>query len=70
MWAAHHDRHACGTNGVGHAICARYHSGHRTDADQPDLLRDDELHKFLFIHGAGVAVNQEHFMAGRRARFK
>ncbi len=40
--SAHHDRHSDGTNGVGHAVSLRDHSGHRANANESDVLFANE----------------------------
>ena len=34
--------------------------------DQPNLLAPDEMRKLSFVHGLGIAVDQQNFMSGRR----
>ena len=63
MRPAHHDGDASGAYGIGHSISACNHARHRAYADEPYFFMANELDKLLLIHGTGVAVNQEHFVA-------
>ena len=68
--ATHHDRHAHGANGVGHAIRLGDHASHRADADKPDVLFAHVSGDPCFIHGLRVAIDQNDFMAGRSQRLE
>ena len=57
VWASHHDWHTCGADSVGHAIGSGNHSGHRANANQPDLLLTYEVYQLLLVHWPRVAVN-------------
>ncbi len=63
---AHDDRHARGANRTGNAISFRNHPRHRPNPDKPDLVLLHELYDLIVGHRLGVAVNQNHFMTGRR----
>src|SRR5947207_2020804 len=65
VWSAHEDRHSGSANGVGGAIRLGDHSGHGADADQSNVLFAHELCNLSLVHGLGVTINQQHFMAGR-----
>jgi hypothetical protein len=56
--AAHHNRHAGAARRIGHSIGLRDHSGHRSDADQPNLMLAHEPGDALFVQSLRVAVNQ------------
>ena len=66
--SAHDDWHSGGADSVGNTVSLGYHSGHRADTNEPDLLLPYEAHKLLLIHWLRVAVNQQHFMARRSQR--
>ena len=55
---------------VRHAISLGDHPGHRTDADEPDILFTHVARDTCFIHGLRVAINQNHFVAGRSQRLQ
>jgi hypothetical protein len=44
-------------NSVSHAIRARNHSRHRTDADEAYLFATNEAHELLFVHRARIAID-------------
>jgi hypothetical protein len=56
--AAHHHRHAGRARRVGHPVCLRDHSGHRSDANQPNLLLTHEPGEVPFVQSLRIAVNQ------------
>ena len=68
--AAHDDRHSGGTDGVRHAIRLGDHAGHGTDAHESNVVIADILRDAIFVHGLGVAIDQQDFMAGRRQGFE
>ena len=68
--AAHHDGNARRAQRVGEAVGSRDHPRHRADADEADALLADEAHQLLLSHRAGVAVDQDHLVAGRRERLE
>ena len=55
--SAHDYRHSCSADGVGHAIGLGDHSGHRADADQPNLLVAHVLRDLRLVHGLSVAID-------------
>ncbi len=57
-------------NGVGGAIRLGDHSGHGADADQSNVPFAHELRDLSLVHGLGIAINQQHFMAGRGQRLQ
>ena len=61
--ATHHYGHTHGANRIGHAIGLRNHSCHRADADKADILFAYISRDAVFIHGLGIAVDQENFVA-------
>ena len=65
---SHHDRHAHGAHRVCHAIGLGDHSGHGADADQINFLFEHIAGNAGFIHGLGVAIDQNNFMAGGSKR--
>jgi hypothetical protein len=67
---AHHHRHSGGAHRVGHPVGFRHHPRHRADADESDALLANVGDEFLFVHRVGIAVDEQHFMAGRRQRLQ
>jgi hypothetical protein len=67
---AYDDGDPCRPQGISHAVGLGDHSGHGTDANQPDPLATHESHQFLFIHRTRVPVDQQDLMAGRRQRLQ
>ena len=63
--SAHDDWHTGGADGVGDAIGLGDHAGHGADADQIDVLVAHVLRDLRFVHGLGVAVDEQNFVAGR-----
>ena len=70
MRPAHHDGNSGGANGVGHAIGLGDHASHGADADQPNVFVANILRDLGFVHGLGVAVDQQDFMARRGQRLE
>jgi len=68
--AAHHHGDSGGTDRIGHPICLGNHASHRANADQPNLLDADIICNLAFIHGLGIAIDQQDFMARWRQRLK
>ena len=63
MRSAHHDFHSGGANRIRDAVGLGDHPGHGADADQVNLLVAHILGDLRFIHGLGIAVNQQNLMA-------
>ncbi len=63
--SAHDDFHPGGADGVGDAIGLGDHAGHGADADEVDFFIANILGDLGFVHGLGVAVDQQDFVAGR-----
>src|SRR6266852_3278468 len=68
--AAHHDRHTYGTEGILHTVSLCDHSGHRTDADESNVVFAHVPRDTLFIHRLCIPINQQHLMAGWRQRLQ
>src|SRR5712692_3788924 len=67
---AHDHGHADRADGVSHAIGLGDHTGHRADADEPDVLFQHKASDAVFIHGLGVAIDKQHFMSGGSERLE
>jgi len=67
---SHDHRNSSHPNSVSHAIRPGDHPGHRTDADQPNVLFAHEVCNLSLVHGLGVTINQQYFMAGRSQRLE
>src|SRR5690349_7575849 len=63
--ATHHNRNAGGTNRVGHAISASYHSRHCTNANQPYVFATNETNELFLVHWSRIAVDKQHFVLRR-----
>src|SRR6266849_3740968 len=68
--AAHHDRHTYGTDGIRHTVGLCDHSGHRTNADESNLVFAHVPRDASFIHRLCIPINQQHLMAGWRQRLQ
>src|SRR6267142_2108898 len=62
--AAHHHLYSRGPHCIRHAIGLGDHPGHRADADEFNPMLAHVPRDTLFIHGLGVSVNQDYFVAG------
>src|SRR6266436_3714028 len=61
--AAHYDLDSRGAHCVRHAIGLGDHPGHRTYANQSDIMFTHVVRDTFFIHGLRVAVNKDYFVA-------
>jgi hypothetical protein len=68
--ATHHYGHTNGANRISHAIGLRNHSCHRADADKADILFAYVSRDAFLVHGLGIAVDQENFVALGSKRLK
>src|SRR5829696_1359273 len=68
--AAHYDRHACGANGVSHAVCLCNHPCHRADADESNILFANKASNGGLIHRLRIAVNKEYLVSWRGERLE
>jgi hypothetical protein len=60
--STHHYGDADGADCVCHAIGLGDHSGHGADADQINFLLEHVAGDRRFVHGLGVAIDQDNFM--------
>src|SRR6266568_1133563 len=68
--AAHHDRHTYGTDGIRHTVGLCDHSGHRTNADESNVVFAHVPRDTLFIHRLCIPINQQHLMPRWRQRLQ
>ncbi len=70
MRTTHDDRNSGRANGVGDAIRLGDPSSHGANADQSNAFVSNVLCDLKLVHRLSIAVDQQHFMAGRSQGFE